>query len=177
MFRHTIRTEFRYCLNRLESRFLCVSSITKMRSAHISSSGVTGFSASWLRPAEATSIPGHDENKRSAVGLRSRFWLQINSTRFMRGKCTGRPNASQENEMAPGERGSLSRLGDAETMLLPLPPHSTRGGLTGLPVRVVQRGLYEAARCASTGDPSCHPASLSTFRPIRPTSLGPIVEA
>src|SRR5712664_2351659 len=35
---------------------------------------LSGFSASLLRPAEATSTLGQDENTSSAVGLRSLFW-------------------------------------------------------------------------------------------------------
>ena len=57
--------------------------MTKMTSAHSSRSEDTGVSASGLRPADATSNPGRPENTCSAVGLRSRFWLQTNSTRFI----------------------------------------------------------------------------------------------
>jgi hypothetical protein len=51
----------------------------KMMSAHCTSSGVTGFSASWFRPAEDVSMPGQAAKTCSAVGLRSRFRLQIKS--------------------------------------------------------------------------------------------------
>jgi len=39
-------------------------------------------SASLFKPAEATSIPSHDEKTCSAVGLLKRFWLQMNNTCF-----------------------------------------------------------------------------------------------
>ena len=67
-------------LNRAESFDRCTRSITKIKSAHSSSSGVTGICAPWLSPADAVSMPGHDEKTCYAVGLRSRFWLQMKST-------------------------------------------------------------------------------------------------
>ena len=56
-----------------------------MRSAHSSSSGVTGLSAPRFSPAEEVSMPGQSAKICSAVGLRSRFWLQIKRT--LRGKA------------------------------------------------------------------------------------------
>jgi hypothetical protein len=66
----------RWDLNLDESLERCVRSMTKMRSAHCNSSGVTGFSASWFRPAEEVSMPGQLAKTCSAVGLRSRFFYR-----------------------------------------------------------------------------------------------------
>jgi len=44
--------------NRADSLALCSRSITKISSAHSTSSGVSGFSASWFRPADEQSRPG-----------------------------------------------------------------------------------------------------------------------
>jgi len=63
----------RYGLNFFNSLFLCDLSMTKMELAHFSSSGVIDLVAVGSRPADATSICGHDEKTRSAVGLRKRF--------------------------------------------------------------------------------------------------------
>jgi hypothetical protein len=52
---------------------------------HSTSSGVSGFSVSWLVPAELHSMAGWSANTCSAVGLRRRFWLQMKRTRFMGG--------------------------------------------------------------------------------------------
>jgi hypothetical protein len=51
-----------------------------MMSAHSTTALSSGVTASRLRPADATSMPGHVENTRSAVGLRSRLRLQMKST-------------------------------------------------------------------------------------------------
>src|SRR3990167_1849776 len=55
-------------------------SITRINSAHSSSSGLTGLSASRLTPADAVSTPGQSAKTCSAVGLRRRFLAQINRT-------------------------------------------------------------------------------------------------
>jgi hypothetical protein len=47
--------------------------MTKIELAHFRSSGVIGLVAVGSRPADATSMCGHDEKTRSAVGLRKRF--------------------------------------------------------------------------------------------------------
>jgi len=60
-----------------------VFSMTKMTSLHARRSEHTGVSASGFSPAEATSKPGRFAKTRSAVGLRSRFWLQMKSTFFI----------------------------------------------------------------------------------------------
>ena len=64
----------------LEDPSGCARSMTKMMSAHCRSSGVTGFSAAWFRPADEASIPGQSAKTCPAVGLRSRFWLQRKRT-------------------------------------------------------------------------------------------------
>src|SRR3989441_790623 len=77
------RLFFRWTRNFFESFVRWLFSMTKMRSAHSIHSGVSGSSASGFMPAEATSMPGYDENVFSAVGLRMRFWPQIKRMRFI----------------------------------------------------------------------------------------------
>src|SRR5262245_20505638 len=88
MLRQIIRLFFRKALNFFESLFRYVFYMTKMTSAQETCSGVTGDSASWLRPPESTSIPGVEENTCSAVGLRRRFWEQTKSTRTVTSRLT-----------------------------------------------------------------------------------------
>lgn len=83
MLRHTTRLPTRLALKPADSFLLCVCSITKIRSAHSMSSTDKGVSASWLRPADAHSIPGCSANTCSAVGLRHRFLPQIKRTLLM----------------------------------------------------------------------------------------------
>jgi len=52
-------------------------------SAHSITSGVQGTSASLSKPADVTSMPAWAEKTCSAVGLRSRFQLHRNRTRFV----------------------------------------------------------------------------------------------
>ena len=63
---------------------------TKMMSAHSTSSGVTGFSASGLSPADEHSRSVRAENRCSAVGLRREFCLQMKRMRFMTLRTKGR---------------------------------------------------------------------------------------
>ena len=65
---------------RFQRTFRCRFSITKTTSAHSTVSAETGTCASRSVPAERTSSPGRPLNTRSAVGLRSRFWLHRKST-------------------------------------------------------------------------------------------------
>ena len=69
--------------NFLDNFFLWTFSITKIISAHSINSGVRKVSAVFSSPAEFVCTPGHLEKIFSAVGLRSRFWLQINKTFFI----------------------------------------------------------------------------------------------
>ena len=62
----------------------CAFSMTKTMSAQRSESGVSGFSASLVVPADAVSMPGCVAKTCSAVGLRRRFWLQMKRTFFTR---------------------------------------------------------------------------------------------
>src|SRR5688500_13482549 len=81
----TIFLFLRCSRNLLLSLLLCACSMTTNRSAHSIKSEETGTVASELRPADITSTPGHSDKTASAVGLRSRFWLQINSNLFITG--------------------------------------------------------------------------------------------
>ena len=76
--RQITRLPARAALKRRCSLLRCAFFITKIRSAHSTNSAVSGFSASWLVPAESTSRFSRRENTCSAVGLRSLFWLQTN---------------------------------------------------------------------------------------------------
>lgn len=67
-----------------ESLRWCCFSMTKMTSAHSTSSGDSGLSAPRFVPAEAVSRPGRSANTCSAVGLRRRFWLQMKRRRKLR---------------------------------------------------------------------------------------------
>lgn len=78
--RQITRVPVRAARKRRCSLLRCAFSITKIRSAQLTSSAVSGFSASWLVPAESTSRSSRRENTCSAVGLRSLFWLQTNRT-------------------------------------------------------------------------------------------------
>lgn len=78
--RQITRLPARAARKRRCSLLRCAFSITKIRSAQLTSSAVSGFSASWLVPAESTSRSSRRENTCSAVGLRSLFWLQTNRT-------------------------------------------------------------------------------------------------
>ena len=76
---------FRRCdWNREASFVLRFFSMTTITSAHSMSSGVTEFSASGLKPADAHSTFGYSENTCSAVGLRQRLRLQMKSMRVSR---------------------------------------------------------------------------------------------
>src|SRR5688572_23156304 len=80
MSRQTMRLPPRCGWKRTDSLERCARSITKIRSAHCSSSGVSGLSAPTFSPADAVSMPGQFAKTCSAVGLRRRFWLQRKST-------------------------------------------------------------------------------------------------
>jgi hypothetical protein len=74
--------------NRWFSLRRCTASITNTMSAHSIRSADIGVSASGLVPADSTESPSSFENTTSAVGLRQRLRLQMNS-RFIPGDRTG----------------------------------------------------------------------------------------
>jgi len=81
MSRHITLFPFRREPNFFDNLTLCARSMTKIISAHVICSSDTIVIASAARPAESASMPGQQENTCSAVGLRSRFRLQMNSAR------------------------------------------------------------------------------------------------
>ena len=83
MSRQTIRLSLRWARKFFEILFRCTRSITKMTSAHSMISTETGLSALRSVPAEATSNPSRLAKSCSAVGLRSLFCEQTNSTRVI----------------------------------------------------------------------------------------------
>src|SRR5205809_7564965 len=101
------RLFFRWTRNFFESFVRWLFSMTKMRSAHSIHSGVSGSSASWFMPAEATSMPRYDENVFSAVGLRRRFWPQIKRMRFISICQPWSEQREEEEEEIRGCGGSL----------------------------------------------------------------------
>src|SRR6266850_3972236 len=74
-----------------------------MMSAHSTSSALSGVLASLSRPAEATSTLGQDENTSSAVGLRSRFWLQTKRRRFIQCHLLLVKRAAARGAREPGD--------------------------------------------------------------------------
>jgi len=81
MSRQTTVFPFRSEPNFFDNFTLCARSMTKIISAHAICSADTSVIASGARPAESASTPSQEENTSSAVGLRSRFRLQMNSAR------------------------------------------------------------------------------------------------
>lgn len=81
MSRHMTRFPFSREPNLLVNFDLWVRSMTKMICAHAICSSDTIVIASGARPAESASTLRQRENTSSAVGLRSRFRLQMNSAR------------------------------------------------------------------------------------------------
>lgn len=86
-------------------------SITKITSAQSIISPSSGISASLFVPADMASMPGYCEKTCSAVGLRSRFWLQMK--RRFRGfgmmypvDVTQRGNAANAQDILGGTQRS-----------------------------------------------------------------------
>src|SRR6476620_5807364 len=91
MSKQTTRFPPRCARNFFESLLRCAFSMTKIMSDHARTSGVTGLPASFPRPADCVSMPGRSEKTCSAVGLRSRFCVQMKRTFLDKPNCLSWP--------------------------------------------------------------------------------------